>query len=343
MSAEFITKTDLKIIRGWTDAAIKKFLGDEDKNARNLKYRNASPVCLYLIDRVKQAESSEEFQQWRQRSEKRRESARKAAAIRKQRQEEREQAAIEEENKKRELLEYQYQRLKNSLNEVLLPFQPLSYKELVALTCNTWLKENPNIEPLNSRIEVETISFPVLIRPFGVHQAKQFLALTERICDALDKYNIAEPVDNYYEQITHYQQLCKECYKVITDCKAHGSKNEYKALKKSFNLHNLSEVMGTRDVKGMSTHLYNFVDLVGNGREIVHLQGSQSCVNLQQLIKKQIISIHSADLEEIQVKLNTIITSEDYRELAAEYDITKWAHRRYEELLTNAYPRFFKR
>ncbi|WP_273040296.1 hypothetical protein [Iningainema tapete] len=33
MNAEYITKTQLKETRGWTDAAIKKFLGAEDKNA----------------------------------------------------------------------------------------------------------------------------------------------------------------------------------------------------------------------------------------------------------------------------------------------------------------------
>ncbi len=60
----FINLTELKE-RGWKNAAIKKFLGEPDKTKPNPKSQKAAPTKLYNFKRVKQAESSEAFINWR--------------------------------------------------------------------------------------------------------------------------------------------------------------------------------------------------------------------------------------------------------------------------------------
>ncbi|MBD2778877.1 hypothetical protein [Iningainema tapete] len=59
------------------------------------------------------------------------------------------------------------------------------------------------------------------------------------------------------------------------------------------------------------------------------------------MIEQQIFSIHADDLQAVQIKLNAIATSDEYKDLSAEYNTRKWAQQRYEELLANAYPTLF--
>lgn len=47
--------------RGWTDSLIRKFLVKEDATRRNPRYKCASPMKLYEIQRVLSAESTEDF------------------------------------------------------------------------------------------------------------------------------------------------------------------------------------------------------------------------------------------------------------------------------------------
>ena len=56
----FATLSELKR-RGWTDGLIRKLLGDCDELARNPKFRYASPMKLYKMERVKAAELKPEF------------------------------------------------------------------------------------------------------------------------------------------------------------------------------------------------------------------------------------------------------------------------------------------
>lgn len=49
--------------RGWTEGAIKKFLGEPDKLAKN-KRSSRTKVHLYLEDRVVSMESTEEWKEW---------------------------------------------------------------------------------------------------------------------------------------------------------------------------------------------------------------------------------------------------------------------------------------
>ena len=74
-------KSELKG-RGWTDAGIKRFLGEPDHFHDNPHYRSGPSVCHYLGDRVVEIEASMEFREWRAQSEKRRERARRAAKTR---------------------------------------------------------------------------------------------------------------------------------------------------------------------------------------------------------------------------------------------------------------------
>lgn len=80
---DYLTKAAIKKERGWTDTAIKKFLGDPDKLGSN-PYSSKTPSHLYLLSRVKKAERTKRFKDWKQKSKTRRASARKAANTRKE-------------------------------------------------------------------------------------------------------------------------------------------------------------------------------------------------------------------------------------------------------------------
>jgi len=64
------TKSILIKERGWTEKAIKLFLGDHDKEKPNPYYSSASPMKLYLIERVKKKEQSKEFKDFKNNSKK---------------------------------------------------------------------------------------------------------------------------------------------------------------------------------------------------------------------------------------------------------------------------------
>jgi hypothetical protein len=65
---DFITQSDLKAIRGWTDKLIKKYYPVADKKKANPHYRNASPMKLYKIQSIKEIENTAEFIQDMERS-----------------------------------------------------------------------------------------------------------------------------------------------------------------------------------------------------------------------------------------------------------------------------------
>jgi hypothetical protein len=58
----------------WTPSAIKKFLGDPDKLVTNPVYRTAPKMRMFLISRVEQVESTEEWETWKEASSRRRRS-----------------------------------------------------------------------------------------------------------------------------------------------------------------------------------------------------------------------------------------------------------------------------
>jgi hypothetical protein len=64
--------------RGWTEDGIGRFLGDPDRTAPNPRYRNSAPMRLYARRRVHQAESTPEWQAWRDGRERRRPAAQRA-------------------------------------------------------------------------------------------------------------------------------------------------------------------------------------------------------------------------------------------------------------------------
>lgn len=65
--------------RGWTDAAIRRFLGKADATAPNPAYRSAAPMKLYDEARVEAVEASGQWRAWQARSVERRRSALAAA------------------------------------------------------------------------------------------------------------------------------------------------------------------------------------------------------------------------------------------------------------------------
>lgn len=76
-------KAELKRDREWTDAAIKKFLGEPDSYAENPRSRH-SMICLYDADRVHVVEGTDEFAAWLKKSRARRASARKAVTTKRE-------------------------------------------------------------------------------------------------------------------------------------------------------------------------------------------------------------------------------------------------------------------
>jgi len=58
-----LTKSELKE-RGWTDGAIKKYLGEPDKTSPNPYSKKASELKLFSRDRVEEIENSKEWQDW---------------------------------------------------------------------------------------------------------------------------------------------------------------------------------------------------------------------------------------------------------------------------------------
>jgi hypothetical protein len=49
--------------RGWTEALIKKFLGEPDVLKTNPRYKSAAPMRLYNTDRVEECEQSQDWQE----------------------------------------------------------------------------------------------------------------------------------------------------------------------------------------------------------------------------------------------------------------------------------------
>lgn len=80
---DYLTKAAIKKDRGWTEGAITKFLGEPDKLGSN-PYSSKTPSHLYLLSRVKKAERTKRFKEWKAKSETRRNAARKAANTRKE-------------------------------------------------------------------------------------------------------------------------------------------------------------------------------------------------------------------------------------------------------------------
>jgi hypothetical protein len=64
------------IQRGWTRAAVDRFLGEPDRIEPNPLFRNGAPMRLYLTVRAEAAERTTEFAAWRS------ESARRSATVR---------------------------------------------------------------------------------------------------------------------------------------------------------------------------------------------------------------------------------------------------------------------
>ena len=78
MSDEWLTKSAVKE-RGWTDGAIKKFLGTSEDTRKNPHYRSGPPMQLWHIETVCQAEQIPEFIEWKAKHDSRREGFRRRA------------------------------------------------------------------------------------------------------------------------------------------------------------------------------------------------------------------------------------------------------------------------
>lgn len=75
---EFISKAGLKKGRGWTDAMIKKFLGDPDLYADNPHYKCAAPMQLWKLKKVERIEKRKQVVAAFETANKRKASASKA-------------------------------------------------------------------------------------------------------------------------------------------------------------------------------------------------------------------------------------------------------------------------
>jgi len=74
---EYLSRGKLKE-RGWTDGIIKKFMPLCDKEKKNPYYASASPMKLYLLERVKQIENTDKFKKELIKSQPRKKASHKA-------------------------------------------------------------------------------------------------------------------------------------------------------------------------------------------------------------------------------------------------------------------------
>lgn len=74
-----VTLAGLKA-RGWTDALVRRFLGEPDRRAPSRYARSAPPVRLYRLARVEVAEGTDEFRHAQAAAAERQRRARRAAA-----------------------------------------------------------------------------------------------------------------------------------------------------------------------------------------------------------------------------------------------------------------------
>ncbi|GAB1541269.1 hypothetical protein NUACC21_39400 [Scytonema sp. NUACC21] len=330
MNTEYITKTDLKITRGWTDAAIKKFLGKEDKNTRNPLYRQAAPVCLYLLTRVLEAESSQEFEQWKILSSKRREAARKGAQTRLEREEER---RIEAHIRDLEI-QKQQQLFREALSAVRLNIKPLPHKELVAIACDQWNKNPPEIMRSTVTARTEILEFSVIIERMDGFGKKRIPSLVNKAHGCLAKYYQRQDsgdIEELRKSINALYSLCRECRKLFSNV---GSR--YSILKHALQLNKLNHFNQNTNVEDLCNWLTNFVDVIQEGIEELVIEGSAKIIRIQDLINTQILKIHEVELNACQEELNTIL--EHFQEWVPSADVR--ANRRYQELIEEKYPQF---
>lgn len=80
---DYITKPTVKE-RGWTDAAIKKFLLKADREVPNPHSRSAAPMKLYLKSRVEAVENDSVFIEYKKLIEKRKEQAKRGIETKRQ-------------------------------------------------------------------------------------------------------------------------------------------------------------------------------------------------------------------------------------------------------------------
>jgi hypothetical protein len=52
--------------RGWTDAAIDRFLGFHDFEADNPHFAGGAPAKMYTLSRIEEAEKAEQFRAWKE-------------------------------------------------------------------------------------------------------------------------------------------------------------------------------------------------------------------------------------------------------------------------------------
>jgi hypothetical protein len=78
MSGEWLSKAAIKE-RGWTDAAIKRFLGEPEETRKNSHYRSGPPMQLWRVETVDEAEQKTEFTAWKAKHDCRREGLKQRA------------------------------------------------------------------------------------------------------------------------------------------------------------------------------------------------------------------------------------------------------------------------
>lgn len=83
LKQEYCSKSALKS-RGWTDKLIELFLKSHDKESKNPYYSSASPVKLYLLSRVEDAEKTSGFQEYKQKNERRKDGSKQAVITKKE-------------------------------------------------------------------------------------------------------------------------------------------------------------------------------------------------------------------------------------------------------------------
>ena len=168
---DYFSKASLKE-RGWTDTAIAKFLGEEDKKDAN-SHNRYSPVRLYLKKRVSEIESTLEFKAWQEKSKKRSEAAKKGAQTRLLNVAQEEQLRIE-----------QLRNFSEKVSASVLAIQPVAHKELIQIVLNRWNEQNPSPK----RVQIKNVKLNAEIKRLAKSAKQKVTALVGNTNNALKRH-----------------------------------------------------------------------------------------------------------------------------------------------------------
>ncbi|MBR8833831.1 MAG: hypothetical protein DSM106950_07255 [Stigonema ocellatum SAG 48.90 = DSM 106950] len=278
---DYFSKANLKE-RGWTDTAIVKFLGEEDKKAANSHNRYSS-VCLYIKSRVITIEGTPEFKAWREKSLKRSESAKKGAQTRLLREAQAEQLRIE-----------QLRDFNAKVNACVLGIQPLVHKELIQIVLNRWNEQNPSPQ----RFKPKTTKFSAEIKRLSKPSKQKFTALMNNANGVLTRHFDRVQKNANPDEFT---KSINDLFASMRGFINFFNKEERLAQLIVVDLGFAEAIANDKNLEPMLNWLSEMIDLIEDDPEIA--VGADKGIDLIPLVTEQVLFQHREALNKFQAYL----------------------------------------